>query len=87
MLIAAAIGARGQSQQPTLPNAMVGNLFYIFDAATKTAQVGSSAYWAKPQYTIFYSGDITVPETVTYEGNTYTVSSIATYAFWIITKD
>ena len=81
MLIAAAIGARGQSQQPTLPNAMVGNLFYIFDAATKTAQVGSSAYWAKPQYTIFYSGDITVPETVAYEGNTYTVSSIATYAF------
>ena len=58
----------------------VGGIWYDFDSSTKTASVtyrGSSynSYYGE------YSGSVTIPETVTYIGITYSVTSIGNYAF------
>ena len=77
MLIAAVVNAWGQSTKPTEPTAVLDGVYYIFDTSAKTAQVGSGVYWAN----ISYSGDIVIPETVTYENKAYTVTGVASYAF------
>lgn len=77
LLIAIAVNARGQLSQPKDPTAVVNGVFYIFNTTAKTAQVGSGAYWANT----YYSGDITVPEKVTYDNASYTVTGVAALAF------
>ena len=47
-------------------------LVYTLDCATATATIGWSTC----------AGDLTIPSTITVEGNEYTVTSIGTYAFW-----
>ncbi|MDE7437902.1 MAG: leucine-rich repeat protein [Muribaculaceae bacterium] len=58
-------------------DALVGDIYYSFNAANKTAQVESKAYGIME----FYSGDVVVPATVDYQGVTYTVTSIGQFAF------
>ena len=58
----------------------VGGIYYDFDATNLTATVtycGSSYN----SYTDEYTGDVVIPATVTYGGNTYSVTSIGDYAF------
>ena len=59
----------------------VDGIWYDFDSSTKTASVtyrGSSynSYYGE------YSGSVTIPETVTYNGTTYSVTSIGEDAFY-----
>ena len=58
----------------------VNGIWYLFDNSTKTATVtyGGSNYNNNDNY---YYGDITVPSSVSYDGNTYTVTSIGNQAF------
>lgn len=56
----------------------VGGLYFSFDKTNKTATLESKAF-ATMQY--FYEGDIVVPASVTYQGETYTVTTIGDYAF------
>ena len=55
----------------------VDGIWYDFDSSTKTASVTyrGSAYSE-------YSGSVVIPETVTYNGTTYSVTSIGSYAFY-----
>ena len=61
-------------------DAKIGGIYYNFDSSTKTASVtyrGSSS----SSYEDEYSGSVTIPETVTYNGTTYSVTSIGGGAF------
>ncbi len=51
----------------------VDGIWYDFDSSTKTASV---------TYSNEYSGSVIIPETVTYNGITYSVTSIGSYAFY-----
>ena len=58
----------------------VGGIYYDFDDANLTATVtyrGSNYY----EYADEYTGNVVIPATVTYGGNTYSVTSIGEYAF------
>ena len=59
----------------------VSGIFYsITDATNKTVKVtyeGSSYY----DYSNEYTGNVVIPESVTYNGTTYSVTSIGSYAF------
>ena len=57
-------------------DAQIDGVYYLFDAQNKTAKVSNnnSAYHS-------YSGDLVVPEKITWNGNQYTVTSINSYAF------
>lgn len=57
--------------------ALVGDIYYSFDSAAKTAKVASKAYGIMD----FYSGNVIIPSTVDYNGVTYTVTGVAEYAF------
>ena len=66
-------------------NTKVDGIWYDFDSSTKTASVtyrGSSYSSYKGEY----SGSVTIPETVTYNGTTYSVTSIGEYAFYECSK-
>ena len=54
---------------------LVGGIYYIFDADTKQATVTSGNG--------YYSGSVTIPATVRYNGVTYTVKSIEDHAFYL----
>ena len=56
----------------------VGGLYFSFDKTAKTATLESKAN-ATNQFV--YEGDITVPATVDWQGETYTVTTIGEYAF------
>jgi hypothetical protein len=61
-------------------DAAIGNIYYLLDSDTKTATVtyrGSSynSYYNE------YSGSVVIPSSVTYNGTTYSVTSIGSYAF------
>ena len=61
-------------------NTVVGGIYYDFDDANLTATVtyrGSSYN----SYTGEYAGNKVIPATVTYGGNTYSVTSIGNSAF------
>lgn len=64
----------------------VGGLYYILDAATKTATV-TSIYGKngngldEDKIAQYYSGTISIPSTVTYDGVTYNVTNVGQYAF------
>lgn len=59
----------------------IDGIYYKLYSTDKTAIVtnsedGSSSYTPKD-----YSGDVVIPKEVTYEGTTYTVTAINSYAF------
>ena len=57
-------------------DAEVDGIFYNLDAANKTATVTKNyLYYA-------YSGDVVIPETVTYDGITYSVTSLGDDCFY-----
>ena len=64
----------------------VGGLYYILDAAHGTATV-TSIYGAEgnglneEKIAQYYSGTISIPSTVTYDGVTYDVKNVGQYAF------
>ncbi|MBQ7448914.1 MAG: leucine-rich repeat protein, partial [Paludibacteraceae bacterium] len=55
-------------------DAIIGGIYYDFDSVTKTATVTSGSNK--------YSGSVVIPESVTYEGTTYSVTSIGNRAFY-----
>ena len=60
-------------------DAEVDGIFYNLDAANKTATVtfkGDDPYSYNE-----YSGDVVIPETVTYNGITYSVTSLGDHCF------
>ncbi|MCI7314990.1 MAG: leucine-rich repeat domain-containing protein, partial [Bacteroidales bacterium] len=60
-------------------DAEVDGIFYNLDAANKTAAVTFKGdnYWDDDEY----SGDVVIPETVTYNGVTYSVTSLGDDCF------
>ena len=61
-------------------DAEVDGIFYNLDATNKTATVtfkGDNSY----SYDNEYSGDVEIPETVTYNGITYSVTSVGEKCF------
>ncbi|MCI7429851.1 MAG: leucine-rich repeat domain-containing protein [Bacteroidales bacterium] len=62
-------------------NTAVGGIYYNFDDANLTAAVTyrGSSY---DEYDDEYTGDVVIPATVTYDGKTYSVTSIGYYAFY-----
>ena len=60
-------------------NTKVGGIWYDFDSSTKTASVTYEG--DAPEYGSEYYGSVVIPETVTYNGITYSVTSIGGGAF------
>ena len=60
----------------------VDGIWYDFDSSTKTASVTYRGY-DYDRYDGEYSGAVVIPETVTYNGTTYSVTNIGDYAFRI----
>ncbi|MGM9747082.1 MAG: leucine-rich repeat protein [Paludibacteraceae bacterium] len=58
-----------------------GGIYYNFDDANLTAQVTYRGSYANA-FTNEYTGDVVIPTTVTYDGKTYSVTSIGEGAFW-----
>lgn len=58
----------------------IGDLYYILNYSDKTAEV-TYTYTGDKRYENSYTGSITIPSTVSYNGNTYFVKSIGGYAF------
>lgn len=63
----------------TAHNFEVGGIYYNIDGNEATVTYKGSSY---DQYSDRYTGDLTIPATVTYNGNTYTVTDIGIYAFY-----
>ena len=61
-------------------DAEVDGIFYDLDAANKTATVTYKGDNYN-SYSNEYSGDVVIPETVTYNGITYSVTSLGDYCF------
>ena len=61
-------------------DAEVDGIFYNLNAANKTATVTFKGYFSAT-YNNEYSGDVVIPETVIYNGITYSVTSLADGCF------
>ena len=62
-------------------NAEVDGIFYNLDSANKTATVTFKGIgWSS--YDNEYSGDVVIPETVIYNGITYSVTSVGEWCFY-----
>ena len=61
-------------------DAEVDGIFYNLDAGNKTATVTFKGYYCD-SYEGEYAGDVVIPETVTFEGLTYSVTSLGEYCF------
>ena len=66
-------------------DAEVDGIFYNLDAVNKTATVtfkgdNYDSYYEE------YSGDVVIPETVTYNGITYSVTSLGYRCFWYCSR-
>ena len=60
----------------------VDGIYYdILSSTNKTVEVTCRGEWYD-SYTNEYSGSVTIPETVTYSGTIYSVTSIGSSAFW-----
>ena len=64
----------------------IGGFYYNLNSSTKTASVtftgtGTTLSAYNPSSTA-YTGSITIPSSVTYDGTTYSVTSIGNYAFY-----
>lgn len=62
----------------------IDGIYYYLegDEATVTNKAQDHVGRSRSDYTNAYSGSITIPSTVTYEGDTYTVRNIQQYAFY-----
>jgi hypothetical protein len=62
----------------------IDGIYYYLegDEATVTNKAQDNVGRSRSDYTNAYSGSITIPSTVTYEGDTYTVRNIQQYAFY-----
>ena len=56
----------------------VGGIYYLIDGTNATVTFRGSSY---NEYSNEYSGNVVIPESVTYNGSTYSVTSIGPYAF------
>ncbi len=56
----------------------VGSLFYILDETNKTASVTKPYGKDIKEY---YAGEVSIPSSITYDSETYTVTSVGNYAF------
>ena len=66
---------------PLLANAEaveINGIYYNLSTETNTAEVT----YAPDDADYYYSGDIVIPETVNYEGKSYSVTSIGNGTFW-----
>ena len=61
-------------------DAEVDGIFYNLDKANRTATVTFKGYYYG-SYDNEYSGDVVIPETVTYNGITYSVTSLGERCF------
>ena len=61
-------------------DAEVDGVFYNLDTANKTATVTFKGDYYD-SYDDEYSGDVVIPETVTYNGITYSVTTLGRYCF------
>mgnify|MGYP003306209658 CR=1 FL=1 len=61
-------------------NTSVGGIWYDFNSSSKTASVTYRGSYGS-NYSNEYSGAVVIPETVTYSGTTYSVTSIGYDAF------
>ena len=75
LAIAAGIGSMFAS------NTEVNGIWYNFNSNTKTAIVTFRGSYSS-EYTNVYSGDVVITESVTYNGITYSVTSIGSTAFY-----
>jgi hypothetical protein len=55
----------------------IDGIYYYLNDEAKTAKVDSRPLYEEP-----YSGEVVIPESVEYEGDAYSVTSIGYYAFW-----
>jgi hypothetical protein len=55
-------------------DAYIDGIYYVFDNTSKTATVTHQAYYYHNEYA--YSGDVTIPESVDYNGISYLVNKI-----------
>ena len=62
-------------------DAEIDGIYYNFDISTRTAEVTYYVY-ASESNSSAYTGSVTIPETVTYEGVTYSVTLIGNSAFY-----
>lgn len=60
-------------------HAEIDGIYYYFEKSERTAQV---TYGGVAYYIGSYSGSVVIPETVVYNGITYTVTSIGPHAFY-----
>lgn len=63
----------------TAHNFEVDGIYYNIKGNEATVTYKGSSY---DQYSDRYTGDLTIPATVTYNGNTYTVTDVGIYAFY-----
>ena len=61
----------------------IGSIYYVLDSSTETASVTYTGtnYNCNPSSTA-YKGAITIPSSITYDGTTYSVTSIGEDAFF-----
>ena len=57
-------------------NVVINNIYYLLNSTTEKAEVRGNLYGPN-----FYKGNVVIPETVTYEGTEYSVTSIGNGAF------
>ena len=55
----------------------IDGIYYYLNDEAKTAKVDSRPWYEEP-----YSGEVVIPESVEYEGDAYSVTSIGYEAFW-----
>lgn len=92
LLILAFLGAVNKTFANTTPwDFTVDNIHYKI---TDSGEVSVTYNYYHPSngyddsyYSCDYSGDITIPQTVTYNGNNYTVTAIDEYAFYSDEKE
>ena len=63
-------------------DAEIDGIYYNFPTdSTAEVTFQSSQGWPDYTYISDYSGDVVIPEVVSYNGNTYSITTIGTYAF------
>lgn len=59
----------------------IGDLYYNLDSSTLTAEV-TYYYYNSTSNRNYVSGELTIPETVEYDGKSYSITSVGDYAFY-----
>ena len=57
----------------------IDGIYYVLDSSNKTASV---TYAGNSIYSMYYRNNISIPNSVTYNGTTYSVTTIGEYAFY-----